>query len=202
MQPLGPPEGTGYQAEFSLKPVAEYLSKVLGKPVAFAEDTIGESAKATVASLGNGEVCLLENLRFDKREKKNDPEFAKELASLGDIYVNDAFGAAHRAHASTAGVAAFLPAYAGALMTKEVTTLTSMLDKPNHPFVAILGGSKVSSKISVINNLLDKVDTLIIGGGMAYTFMKAQGGKIGTSLCEDDYLDYANDMIKKAADKA
>ena len=129
---LGRPEGTGYQAEFSLKPVAEYLSKVLGKPVAFAEDTIGESAKATVASLGNGDVCLLENLRFDKREKKNDPEFAKELASLGDIYVNDAFGAAHRAHASTAGVAAFLPAYAGALMTKAVTTLTSMLDKPNH----------------------------------------------------------------------
>ena len=198
---LGRPEGTGYQAEFSLKPVAEYLSKALGKPVAFAEDTIGESAKATVASLGNGDVCLLENLRFDKREKKNDPEFAKELASLGDIYVNDAFGAAHRAHASTAGVAAFLPAYAGALMTKEVTTLTSMLDKPNHPFVAILGGSKVSDKVAVIDALIDKCDTLIIGGGMAYTFMAAHGEEVGKSLLEEDYKQYALDMEKKAEEK-
>lgn len=195
---LGRPEGTGYQAEFSLKPVAEHLSKVLGKPVAFAEDTIGESAKATVASLGNGDVCLLENLRFDKREKKNDPEFAKELASLGDIYVNDAFGAAHRAHASTAGVAAFLPAYAGALMTKEVTTLTSMLDKPNHPFVAILGGSKVSDKVAVIDALIDKCDTLIIGGGMCFTFLVAQGYTVGTSLMEQDWVERAVQMLEKA----
>ena len=198
---LGRPDGTGYQEEFSLAPVAKHLSKVLGKPVAFATDTIGASAKATVAGLGDGDVCLLENLRFDKREKKNDPEFAKELASLGDVYVNDAFGAAHRAHASTAGVAAFLPAYAGALMTKEVSTLTSMLDKPQHPFVAILGGSKVSDKVAVIDALIDKCDTLIIGGGMCFTFLVAQGHTVGTSLMEQDWVERAAAMLEKAKAK-
>ncbi len=172
---LGRPDGTGYQEEFSLAPVAKYLSEVLSKPVAFASDTIGESAKQVVNSLQNGDVALLENLRFDKREKKNDPEFAQALASWAEVYVNDAFGAAHRAHASTAGVASYLPAYAGMLMEKEVTTLTSMLDKPDHPFVAILGGSKVSDKVAVIDALIDKCDTLIIGGGMCFTFLVAQG---------------------------
>lgn len=198
---LGRPEGTGYQAEFSLAPVAEHLSKVLGKPVAFAKDTIGESAKKTVASLSDGDVALLENVRFDKREKKNDPEFAEALASLADVYVNDAFGAAHRAHASTAGVAAYLPAYAGMLMEKEVTTLTSMLDNPNHPFVAILGGSKVSDKVAVIDALIDKCDTLIIGGGMCFTFLVAQGYSVGTSLMEQDWVERASAMLEKAKNK-
>lgn len=198
---LGRPEGTGYQAEFSLAPVAEHLSKVLGKPVAFAKDTIGESAKETVASLSDGDVALLENVRFDKREKKNDPEFAEALASLADVYVNDAFGAAHRAHASTAGVAAYLPAYAGMLMEKEVTTLTSMLDNPNHPFVAILGGSKVSDKVAVIDALIDKCDTLIIGGGMCFTFLVAQGYSVGTSLMEQDWVERASAMLEKAKNK-
>lgn len=198
---LGRPEGAGYQAEFSLAPVSEHLSKVLGKPVAFATDTIGESAQAVVASLNDGDVALLENLRFDKREKKNDPEFAKALASLADVYVNDAFGAAHRAHASTAGVAAYLPAYAGMLMEKEVTTLTSMLDNPNHPFVAILGGSKVSDKVAVIDALIDKCDTLIIGGGMCFTFLVAQGYTVGTSLMEQDWVERASGMLEKAKEK-
>lgn len=198
---LGRPEGTGYQAEFSLAPVSEHLSKVLGKPVAFATDTIGESAQAVVASLNDGDVALLENLRFDKREKKNDPEFAKALASLADVYVNDAFGAAHRAHASTAGVAAYLPAYAGMLMEKEVTTLTSMLDNPSHPFVAILGGSKVSDKVAVIDALIDKCDTLIIGGGMCFTFLVAQGYTVGTSLMEQNWVERASGMLEKAKEK-
>ena len=198
---LGRPDGTGYQEEFSLAPVAKYLSEVLGKPVAFASDTIGESAKQVVDSLQNGDVALLENLRFDKREKKNDPEFAQALASLAEVYVNDAFGAAHRAHASTAGVASYLPAYAGMLMEKEVTTLTSMLDKPDHPFVAILGGSKVSDKVAVIDALIDKCDTLIIGGGMCFTFLVAQGYSVGTSLMEHDWVERAAEMLKKASDK-
>ena len=198
---LGRPDGTGYQAEYSLAPVARYLSKVLGKPVAFATDTIGDSAKEVVASLKNGDVALLENLRFDKREKKNDPEFAKELASLAEVYVNDAFGAAHRAHASTAGVASYLPAYAGMLMEKEVSTLTSMLDNPNHPFVAILGGSKVSDKVAVIDALIDKCDTLIIGGGMCFTFLAAQGYTVGTSLMEQDWVERASAMSEKAKNK-
>ena len=198
---LGRPDGTGYQEEFSLAPVAKYLSEVLGKPVAFASDTIGESAKQVVNSLQNGDVALLENLRFDKREKKNDPEFAQALASLAEVYVNDAFGAAHRAHASTAGVASYLPAYAGMLMEKEVTTLTSMLDKPDHPFVAILGGSKVSDKVAVIDALIDKCDTLIIGGGMCFTFLVAQGYSVGTSLMEQDWVERAAEMLKKASDK-
>ena len=198
---LGRPDGTGYQAEYSLAPVARYLSKVFGKPVAFATDTIGDSAKEVVASLKNGDVALLENLRFDKREKKNDPEFAKELASLAEVYVNDAFGAAHRAHASTAGVASYLPAYAGMLMEKEVSTLTSMLDNPNHPFVAILGGSKVSDKVAVIDALIDKCDTLIIGGGMCFTFLAAQGYTVGTSLMEQDWVERASAMLEKAKNK-
>lgn len=198
---LGRPDGTGYQAEYSLAPVARCLSKVLGKPVAFATDTIGDSAKEVVASLKNGDVALLENLRFDKREKKNDPEFAKELASLAEVYVNDAFGAAHRAHASTAGVASYLPAYAGMLMEKEVSTLTSMLDNPNHPFVAILGGSKVSDKVAVIDALIDKCDTLIIGGGMCFTFLAAQGYTVGTSLMEQDWVERASAMLEKAKNK-
>lgn len=198
---LGRPDGTGYQEEFSLAPVAKYLSEVLSKPVAFASDTIGESAKQVVNSLQNGDVALLENLRFDKREKKNDPEFAQALASLAEVYVNDAFGAAHRAHASTAGVASYLPAYAGMLMEKEVTTLTSMLDKPDHPFVAILGGSKVSDKVAVIDALIDKCDTLIIGGGMCFTFLVAQGYSVGTSLMEQDWVERAAEMLKKASDK-
>ncbi len=195
---LGRPDGTGYQKEFSLKPVAEYLSSVVNVPVHFAEDTIGDKAHAAVDALSNGEIVLLENLRFDKREKKNDSEFAKELASLADLYINDAFGAAHRAHASTAGVAAFLPAYAGALMAKEVSTLTSMLDNPKRPFVAILGGSKVSDKVSVIDALIDKCDTLIIGGGMCFTFLVAQGYSVGISLMEKDWVERASQMLEKA----
>ena len=198
---LGRPDGTGYQEEFSLASVAAYLQDLIGKPVAFATDTIGDSAKETVAALKDGDVALLENLRFDKREKKNDPEFARELASLADLYINDAFGAAHRAHASTAGVAQFLPAYAGALMAKEVNTLTSMLDDPKRPFVAILGGSKVSDKVKVIDALIDKCDKLIIGGGMCFTFLKAQGFSTGTSLMEEEWVERAGKMLEKAKEK-
>ena len=198
---LGRPDGTCYQEEFSLAPVAAYLQDLIGKPVAFATDTIGDSAKETVAALKDGDVALLENLRFDKREKKNDPEFARELASLADLYINDAFGAAHRAHASTAGVAQFLPAYAGALMAKEVNTLTSMLDDPKRPFVAILGGSKVSDKVKVIDALIDKCDKLIIGGGMCFTFLKAQGFSTGTSLMEEEWVERAGKMLEKAKEK-
>lgn len=198
---LGRPDGTGYQEEFSLAPVGAYLQDLIGKPVAFATDTIGDSAKETVAALKDGDVALLENLRFDKREKKNDPEFARELASLADLYINDAFGAAHRAHASTAGVAQFLPAYAGALMAKEVNTLTSMLDDPKRPFVAILGGSKVSDKVKVIDALIDKCDKLIIGGGMCFTFLKAQGFSTGTSLMEEEWVERAGKMLEKAKEK-
>lgn len=198
---LGRPDGAGYQEEFSLAPVAAYLQDLIGKPVAFATDTIGDSAKETVAALEDGDVALLENLRFDKREKKNDPEFARELASLADFYINDAFGAAHRAHASTAGVAQFLPAYAGALMAKEVNTLTSMLDDPKRPFVAILGGSKVSDKVKVIDALIDKCDKLIIGGGMCFTFLKAQGFSTGTSLMEEEWVERAGKMLEKAKEK-
>lgn len=198
---LGRPDGMGYQEEFSLAPVAAYLQDLIGKPVAFATDTIGDSAKETVAALKDGDVALLENLRFDKREKKNDPEFARELASLADLYINDAFGAAHRAHASTAGVAQFLPAYAGALMAKEVNTLTSMLDDPKRPFVAILGGSKVSDKVKVIDALIDKCDKLIIGGSMCFTFLKAQGFSTGTSLMEEEWVERAGKMLEKAKEK-
>lgn len=200
---LGKPKGEP-KPELSLAPVAVRLSELLGQEVKFAADSevVGPNAKAAVAAMKDGEVVLLENTRYRIEETKNGEAFSKELASLCDIYVDDAFGTAHRAHCSNVGVTQYVKTAAvGYLMQKEIDFLGNAVNNPARPFVAILGGSKVSSKISVINNLLDKVDTLIIGGGMAYTFMKAQGGKIGTSLCEDDYLDYANDMIKKAADK-
>lgn len=197
---LGRPKGE-FNPKYSLAPVAEYLSKVLGQPVQMAKDVIGDSAKAICASLKEGEVALLENVRFHKEEEKNDPEFSKALASLAEIYVNDAFGTAHRAHASTAGVAAYLPAVCGYLIQKEITVMGNALANPKRPFIAILGGAKVSDKIGVISNLLDKVDTLIIGGGMAYTFMKALGYSIGTSICEDDKLDLAQEMMTKAKEK-
>lgn len=201
MSHLGRPAGTGFEEAFSLRPAALRLSELLGKPVVFAGDTVGEDAQAKAAALRDGDVLLLENLRFDKREKKNDPGFCQELASLGDVYVNDAFGTAHRAHASTAGVATLLPAYAGYLMTREVTTLTGMLDEPRRPFVAILGGSKVSDKIKVIDALIEKCDTLIIGGGMCFTFLMAQGLSVGTSLKEDDWVERAGEMLAKAKER-
>ena len=200
---LGKPKGEA-KPELSLAPVAVRLSELLGQDVKFAADpeVVGPNAKAAVAAMKDGDVVLLENTRYRVEETKNGEAFSKELASLCDVYVDDAFGTAHRAHCSNVGVTQYVKTAAvGYLMQKEIDFLGNAVNNPARPFVAILGGSKVSSKISVINNLLDKVDTLIIGGGMAYTFMKAQGGKIGTSLCEDDYLDYANDMIKKAADK-
>ena len=187
--------------KFTLKPVADKLNEYFGGKVTFAEDIIGPDAKAKVAALKPGEAVLLENIRFDARETKNDPEFAKELASYADIYVNDAFGTAHRAHASTAGIAAYLPAVCGYLIQKEIEVMGKALDNPVRPFVAILGGAKVSDKIGVINNLLEKVDTLIIGGGMAYTFTKSLGYSIGTSICELDKLDLAKEIMAKAKEK-
>lgn len=197
---LGRPKGE-FNMKYSLAPVAAYLSKALGKEVKMASDVVGESAKSIAASLQNGEVELIENVRFHKEEEKNDPAFAKELASLAEIYVNDAFGTAHRAHASTAGVADYLPAVCGYLIQKEISVMGGALTEPKRPFVAILGGAKVSDKIGVITNLLDKVDTLIIGGGMAYTFMKALGYSIGTSICELDKVDLAKDIMVKAKEK-
>ena len=187
--------------KYSLKPVAAYLSKKLGFDVKMASDVVGDSAKAIAADLKDGEVELLENVRFEKGETKNDPELAKAMASLAEIYVNDAFGTAHRAHASTAGVADYLPAVCGYLIQKEISVMGTALSNPKRPFVAILGGAKVSDKIGVINNLLEKVDTLIIGGGMAYTFMNALGYSIGTSICEADKVELAKDMMAKAKDK-
>ncbi len=201
MSHLGRPAGTGYEEAFSLRPAALRLSELLGKPVVFASDTVGEDAQAKAAALRDGDVLLLENLRFDKREKKNDPAFCEQLAALADVYVDDAFGTAHRAHASTAGVAALLPAYAGYLMTREVSTLSGMLDEPKRPFVAILGGSKVSDKIKVIDALIDKCDTLIIGGGMCFTFLMAQGLSVGTSLKEEDWVERAGEMLAKAKER-
>ena len=197
---LGRPKGE-FNMKYSLAPVAEYLSKALGQEVKMAKDVIGESAKSIAASLKDGEVELIENVRFHKEEEKNDPAFAKELASLAEIYVNDAFGTAHRAHASTAGVADYLPAVCGYLIQKEITIMGGALADPKRPFVAILGGAKVSDKIGVITNLLDKVDTLIIGGGMAYTFMNALGYSIGTSICESDKVELAKDIMAKAKEK-
>jgi phosphoglycerate kinase len=197
---LGRPKGE-FNMKYSLAPVAAYLSKALGQEVKMAKDVIGESAKSIAASLKEGEVELIENVRFHKEEEKNDPAFAKELASLAEIYVNDAFGTAHRAHASTAGVADYLPAVCGYLIQKEITVMGKALADPKRPFVAILGGAKVSDKIGVITNLLDKVDTLIIGGGMAYTFMKALGYSIGSSICENDKVDLAKDIMAKAKEK-
>ena len=187
--------------KLSLKPVAEKLSELLGRPVEMARDVIGEDAKAKAAALKGGEILLLENVRFHAEEEKNDPAFAKELASMAEIYVNDAFGTAHRAHASTAGVADYLPAVCGYLIDKEITIMGGALEDPKRPFVAILGGAKVSDKIGVINNLIDKVDTLIIGGGMAYTFFKAFGKDVGTSICEYDKLDLARELVEKARAK-
>jgi len=197
---LGRPKG-GFEDKYSIKPVATELSKLLGREIKMAEDVIGDSAKSLIADLQNGEIVLLENVRFHKEEEENNPDFSKELANLADIYVNDAFGTAHRAHSSTAGVAEFLPAVSGFLIEKELEFLGDALENPKRPFVAILGGAKVSDKIAVIENLIDKVDTLIIGGGMAYTFFKAQGHNIGTSICEDDKLELANSILEKAKQK-
>ena len=197
---LGKPKGE-WKTKLTLAPVAERLSQLLGQEVIFASDIIGEDAKAKAAALQPGQIMLLENLRFDIREEKNGADFAKALADMADIFVSDAFGTVHRAHASTAGVAAYLPAYSGLLVNKELSIMGKALDDPKRPFVAVLGGAKVSDKINVINNLLEKADTIIIGGGMAYTFKKAQGYEIGTSLLEADRLDYAKEMIEKAAAK-
>ena len=187
--------------KFTLKPVADRLNELLGGVVTFAEDIVGEDAKAKVAALEAGKAVLLENVRFDARETKNNPEFAKELADYADLYVNDAFGTAHRAHATTAGVADYLPAVCGYLIQKEIGIMGKALADPARPFVAILGGAKVSDKIGVIENLIEKVDTLIIGGGMAYTFFKANGCSVGTSLCEDDKVELAREMMAKAQAK-
>ena len=197
---LGRPKGE-FKMKYSLAPVAERLTELLGQEVKLAKDVIGEDAKAMAAALQPGQAMLLENVRFHKEEEKNDPAFAKELASMAEVYVNDAFGTAHRAHATTAGLADYLPAVCGYLINKEISIMGKALANPARPFVAILGGAKVSDKIGVINNLIEKCDTIIIGGGMAYTFSKAQGGEIGTSLCEEDKLELANDLLKKAADQ-
>ena len=197
---LGKPKGE-WKTKLTLAPVAKRLSELLGQEVIFASDIIGDDAKAKAAALQPGQIMLLENLRFDIREEKNGADFAKALADMAEIFVSDAFGTVHRAHASTAGVAAYLPAYSGLLVDKELSIMGKALDDPKRPFVAVLGGAKVSDKIAVINNLLEKADTIIIGGGMAYTFMKAQGYEIGKSLLEADRLDYAKDMIKKAEEK-
>ena len=187
--------------KFSLAPVAAELSKLLGKEVIMAKDVVGPDAKAKAAALKDGEVLMLENVRFHAEETKNDPDFAKALASMAEIYVNDAFGTAHRAHASTAGVADYLPAVCGYLIQKEISIMGGALENPKRPFVAILGGAKVSDKIGVINNLIDKVDTLIVGGGMAYTFMRALGNSTGTSICEEDKIDLAKELMEKARAK-
>ena len=187
--------------KLSLAPVAQRLSELLGQDVIFAHDVVGEDAKAKAAALQPGQILLLENTRFEKGETKNNPELAKALASMADLYVSDAFGAVHRAHASTAGVAAYLPAVSGFLIQKELEFLGGAIANPKRPLVAILGGSKVSSKIGVINNLLEIADTIIIGGGMAYTFSAAMGGKVGNSLLEADWMDYSKDMIEKAKAK-
>ena len=198
---LGKPKN-GPEEKFSLAPVAKRLSELLdGKEVVMAADVVGEDAKAKAAALQPGQILLLENTRFEKGETKNDPELAKAMASMAEVYVSDAFGAVHRAHASTAGVAAYLPAVSGFLIEKELEIMGGALANPKRPLVAILGGSKVSSKIGVINHLLDIANVIIIGGGMAYTFAKAQGGSVGTSLLESDWLDYCNEMIAKAKEK-
>ena len=197
---LGRPKGE-FNMKYSLQPVAKCLSEKLGQEVKMAKDVIGPDAKAIAANLKEGEVELLENVRFHKEEEKNDPAFAKELASMAEIYVNDAFGTAHRAHASTAGVADYLPAVCGYLIQKEISVMGKALEDPKRPFVAILGGAKVSDKIGVITNLLDKVDTLIIGGAMAYTFINAMGYSVGSSRCELDKLDTAKDIMAKAKEK-
>ena len=197
---LGRPKGE-FNMKYSLAPVAARLSEKLGKTVVLAKDVIGEDAKKCVSEMKPGDVVLLENVRFHKEEEKNDPEFAKALASFAEIYVNDAFGTAHRAHASTEGVTHYLPAVAGYLIGKELDFLGNAVENPKRPFVAILGGAKVKDKIGVITNLLEKVDTLIIGGGMAYTFQKALGYEIGKSLLDEERIELAKDMMQKAKDK-
>lgn len=202
MSHLGRPKGKP-NPEFSLEPVAKELSKLLDREVAFANDDLVVSAKTVemASQLKDGDVLLLQNTRYRKEDEANDSEFSKELASLGDIFVNDAFGAVHRAHASTAGVAEYLSAVSGLLIEKELRVMGNALDNADRPFVAILGGAKVSDKIGVINNLIEKVDTLIIGGGMAYTFLKAQGYEIGTSLLEEDKIKLAKELMSKAKEK-
>ena len=197
---LGRPKGE-FKPEFSLAPVAKELSRLLGQEVFMAKDVIGESAKTLAENLQEGQVMLLENVRFHREETDNDPEFAKELASMAEVFVNDAFGTAHRAHASTEGISHYLPSVSGFLIEKELKFLGDALNNPERPFVAILGGAKVSDKIGVIDSLLEKVDTLMIGGGMAYTFFKAQGYEVGNSLCEPDKCDLALSLMNKAKEK-
>jgi 3-phosphoglycerate kinase len=197
---LGKPKGEVVQ-KLSLAPVAKRLSELLGKPVAFAADVAGEDSQKKAAELKDGEIMLIENVRFNKGETKNDPEFSKQLAALGEVYVSDAFGSVHRAHSSTTGVADFLPAYAGFLVEKELSIMGKALDDPKRPFVSILGGAKVSDKIGVIKNLLNKADTIIIGGGMAYTFLKAKGYEVGQSLLEADKLELARELMEEAKSK-
>ena len=197
---MGKPKGE-VKPELSLQVVADRIAELLGKPVVMAKDVAGEDAKAKAAALKDGEVMLLENTRFEKGETKNDPELSKALASMAEIFVNDAFGTAHRAHSSTAGVADYLPAVCGYLVQKEVSIMGKALANPERPFVAILGGAKVSDKLNVINNLLEKVDTLIIGGGMAYTFLAAKGYSVGTSLLDNEKIDYCKEMMAKAEAK-
>ena len=197
---LGRPKGE-FKPEFSLAPVAKELSKLLGQEVIMAKDVIGEDAMSKATNLKEGEILLLENVRFHKEETDNDPEFSKKLASMAEVYVNDAFGTAHRAHASTTGIASYLPAVAGFLIEKELKFLGNAVNNPERPFVAILGGAKVSDKIGVIDSLIEKVDTLMIGGGMAYTFFKAQGLEVGNSICEMDKLDLAKEAMEKAKQK-
>ena len=197
---LGKPKGE-WKEKLTLAPVAKRLSELLGMDVIFAKDIIGEDAQAKAAALQPGQLMLLENLRFDIREEKNGDDFAKALSDMAELYVSDAFGTVHRAHASTAGVAKYLPAYAGLLVEKELSVMGKALDDPARPFVAVLGGAKVSDKLNVINNLLEKVDTLIIGGGMAYTFLAAKGYSVGKSLLDNEKIDYCRDMMKKAEEK-
>ena len=197
---MGKPKGE-WKPELSLQVVADRIAELLGKPVIMAKDVVGEDAKAKAAALKDGEVMLLENTRFEKGETKNDPELSKALASMADLFVNDAFGTAHRAHSSTAGVADYLPAVCGYLVQKEVSIMGKALADPERPFVAILGGAKVSDKLNVINNLLEKVDTLIIGGGMAFTFLAAKGYDIGKSLVDSEKIDYCKEMMAKAEAK-
>ena len=197
---MGKPKGE-WKPELSLKPVAARLSELLGQEVIMAADVVGEDAKAKAAALKDGQVLLLENTRYIKGETKNDPELSKELASLADIFVNDAFGTAHRAHSSTAGVADYLPAVCGYLIEKEISVMGKALTAPERPFVAILGGAKVSDKLNVINNLLEKVDTLVIGGGMAYTFLAAKGYSVGNSLLDSEKIPYCKEMMEKAEAK-
>lgn len=197
---LGRPKGE-FKPEYSLAPVAKELSNLLGKEVIMANDVVGEDATSKASNLKEGEILLLENVRFHKEETENDTEFSKKLASMAEVFVNDAFGTAHRAHSSTTGIASYLPAVSGFLIEKELKFLGNAVNNPERPFVAILGGAKVSDKIGVIDSLLEKVDTLMIGGGMAYTFFKAQGYEVGNSICEMDKLDLAKSAMEKAKQK-